>query len=858
MRRAWLSLKASRVTEMSILVLICLVAVSGWLDPGLPKGHDAIGTIVSAEQIRAFLSNAGYLSCHSHWALGAFQIDTPQFYYFPVALSFLFSWSMAAKVYFFLIYALSGLFAYLFALEVTKSRLAGFVAGLAYTFAPYYLIEVVFEGHWTIGAQYMLTPLVFLATEKAIQRPGAGRVVLAGLSVALLVGLGHPQTLPILVGPFLGLYMLFRIWQSHKEGAGVRVIACLAIFLTGLALTAYWWLPLLREISYFQAPYSIEASESYKGTFLQVLTLRPSLCCAPSSAYEAAASGFSSVLLFLPSALAIVGAVLNYRNRYVWFFSAAVLISWLLAMGSSAPIDLFGLAHRHIPFFSGLRTPVRFLLFTCFSYAVLTGFCIKGALDWLDRADLTKLRRYGAMLLIVVPACLILTANTWSEARAAFSTFRLSDDQNGALAFLAQQEDGQYYVADYSFDIYKQNPDSRYIVNPVYWTFAHGKQTLPGGLPPSNRYTVSLTGALINDLSMGSLDMSQWLAILNVRYLVIDKSEPLSSNVSLNEHFERVWTSDTLDIYENHSMEPRLFSFSTTDQRYIQLWNNDRICLRSAEGGDVGLALDAGYVSSDNVTLKATFRFTEPQGQWLNLAVDVGALDFDEDDSIHLAFYSDRDLPDIYMSLDVFEQDGSRYGMDINRDDVIKAGWNEIDLPISLLSLRHSTDENGYLDPDQIETLWFGPGERVHQTRSHEFDLYFTAPSVVSYDMGAPVEYTEIRPGRYEVHVSLDSPSCLVLSEAYHPNWVARVNGKTIHSQLVYQALNGFYLEAGEYDVTLEFANSPLRTAGNIITIAAIIILLLLGVFFVFKKWHGRRQRQQHYSDPGELREPSS
>jgi len=61
--------------------------------------------------------------------------------------------------------------------------------------------------------------------------------------------------------------------------------------------------------------------------------------------------------------------------------------------------------------------------------------------------------------------------------------------------------------------------------------------------------------------------------------------------------------------------------------------------------------------------------------------VDVSTIHFDEDDSIHLVFYSVDDLPDIYMSLDVFEQDGSRYGVDINRDNVIKDGWNEIAIP---------------------------------------------------------------------------------------------------------------------------------------------------------------------------------
>jgi len=128
-------------------------------------------------------------------------------------------------------------------------------------------------------------------------------------------------------------------------------------------------------------------------------------------------------------------------------------------------------------------------------------------------------------------------------------------------------------------------------------------------MPASNRYTTDFTSSLVNDLSRGTVDMSQWLSILNVKYLVIDKSEPLSANVILDENFERVWTSDTLDIYENHAVKPRLFSFSAADERNIQLWGADQIYLRSADGGPVGLALDTGHAPSDDTTVKATFQF---------------------------------------------------------------------------------------------------------------------------------------------------------------------------------------------------------------------------------------------------------
>ncbi len=85
--------------------------------------------------------------------------------------------------------------------------------------------------------------------------------------------------------------------------------------------------------------------------------------------------------------------------------------------------------------------------------------------------------------------------------------------------------------------------------------------------------------------------------------------------------------------------------------------------------------------------------------------------------------------------------------------DGIKAGWNEVNFPISLLTLRYSTDENAKLDLDQIDRLWIGAGRQGASYKSQEFDLYFDSLSIVTQETNTNVEYTKIRPGKYKVHV---------------------------------------------------------------------------------------------------------
>ena len=855
MRKAVHFLRTHRATEIALLVLISLIAASNWFNSELPKGHDAVGSICSVAGVKHFLLSYDTVF---HWsaygALGGFYLSPPLFGYLLTILSYPFTWAVASKLLFLLIFTLSGVFAYYYIYELTKNRLASFVSGLTYIFVPYYLIEVVFEGHWDIGLAYMLTPLVFLATEKAIQYPKATRIALAGVLLALLI-LTFPQIFPLLIGPFWGLYVLFRIWLMGKQRFRATIITCFLISSLGLLLTAFWWFPLLWEIDYLHTPYPLEAAEGSSATFIQAITLRPSLCCSPSSPYGASGSILLGILQVLPLILVLLGIILNRKNKYIWFFSASFLITVFLAMGPDSPINIFGVAHQYIPFFSYLRTPVRFLLFANLAQAVLIGFCVKGITEWFKRIHLKRLEYVNVPLVLIVLVSLIVVANTWRESRAAFSTFSLPADQENTVSWLNEQENGDYYIADLPLgDPYLYELGIGYIVNPTYWVFWHEKETLiSGGIPPLTKYTQNILESLNTDIVNNQSNIGQWLDIFNVKYVILDKTESLYSNIVLGSGFEKVQTFGNIEIYQNRSMKPRIFSLSSPmNKRAIDLWMGNDIKARWAEGTQEAiLSLDSAHSQFGGNSLKSVYQFTDSSAEWLCLQKNVNTIDFISNDVIHLSFYTEHEQPDIHLSLSLFEQDGSKYDTILDAVDGIKAGWNEINFPISLLNLRYSEDENNRLDLDQIEWLWLGIGENSNFDTTHEFEVYFKELSVVSQEVNTNIEYSKIRPGKYEVHVDSDQPSYLVLAESYHPYWVARYNGKEIHSQIIYEALNGFYLEAGNYDVTLEFVSSPWRKAGNFLSGISIVIIGAVVVYL----WVRKKRRHQQGIDSEEQRE---
>jgi hypothetical protein len=850
MRRIALDFAASKALDITLLILVCIAVASNWYSPGWPEGHDAIGVTIEAENIGHLLHRyGGLLSYDLLGDISAFDLNPMLLHYALSILADLFTCIAATKIVFLLLFIFSAVLAYCYVHELTKNRPGSFIAALAYIFAPCFLIEVVFEGHWTVGAGYALTPLLFLATEKAMQDPKPGRIVIAGLSLALLIAVSHPQTFPLLVGPFWVLYVALRVWQSGKLKYRATATAGFIVVLLGLSLTAFWWLPLLREVRYLHAPYSsMDEAAWYSANLGQALTLRPILCCAGSSAYGESGDLATTILQTLPFVLALLGAVANLRNRYVWIFSALAILSLVLASGPSSPNSLFWFAHSYVPFFKWIRTPSRFLLFASLAYAVLIGFCTKAMLEWLKHLHLRRFMSLTSPAVLVALVGLVIVGNTWHEAREAFSTIRLPSDTENGLSWLADRQDGDYRIADASFETEAYYPEAGTIVNPTYWVFAHGKETEPGGMPQTTTYAADTISYLREALVAGKVDMSEWLNILDVKYAVVDKSNPLNSNVILNDDFELAWSSDNIDIYENHNMMPMIFAVSLTNERPVDLWSEGRINASWADGStNLMLSLETEYARSRDRTLKTSYSFTEPGPDSTSLAINVEDIDFSPEDAIHLVFYSETAQPDISFNLNLCEQDGSRYGMELYRTDGIKAGWNEINFPTSLLTLRDSTDENNQLDLDQIQTLEFGPAELGNYEKKHGFSLYLDAVSVVTQATDISVEYTKKRPGKYMVHVNIDSPSYLVLSESYHPYWVAHVDGKDIHSQMMYECLNSFYLEPGGYEMIVEFTTSPLRIAANLISGLAALLVCSTGVFLLLRRW---RQKRQDHQDP--------
>lgn len=237
-----------------VLALAVVAALPFLLRPGLPRDTDAELHVFRAAEVSASW-RAGVL--YPRWAPDFYYgYGYPIFnYYAPLTyhLASLFSLLPGlgivggVKGVFVLGLALGGLGTYLLVRDLLGAE-AGVAAAAAFTFAPYVLfVDPYARGdlaeHFALG----LLPGGLFLMRRLVGR--GGRAALAGTAVAVAALLLSHN----LLGPVgVGLLVVVFAWQvtveRRREGVGWGMLA----LLLGLALSAFFWLPLALELDQVQ------------------------------------------------------------------------------------------------------------------------------------------------------------------------------------------------------------------------------------------------------------------------------------------------------------------------------------------------------------------------------------------------------------------------------------------------------------------------------------------------------------------------------------------------------------------------------------------------------------------------------
>jgi len=241
--------KTSRLW-LVLLIVVSLIPLLDLFHPGLPITHDGRDHVARIANFYQSLAEGNLIprwGANLNWGYGhpvlMFLYPLPS-YLASFFHLFGFSFVNSTKIVFGLGFLLSGIFMYLWIREMWGEE-AGFVSGLLYMFAPYRFVDLYVRGAIGENLAFVWLPLICWFVLKMGQEQRWLYLAGGSLSLAALI-LSH-NALSLMFLPLILVYAVYLIYISSKKKRKVLVFNYLLIFIFGLALAAFYWLPAFFE-----------------------------------------------------------------------------------------------------------------------------------------------------------------------------------------------------------------------------------------------------------------------------------------------------------------------------------------------------------------------------------------------------------------------------------------------------------------------------------------------------------------------------------------------------------------------------------------------------------------------------------
>ncbi len=304
-------------------------------------------------------------------------------------LFFLFPFDIAFNAIIIVHFFLGGFFTYLFVRDLKGSATGALISGFTFMLGGY-LLSV--HSLLTILLSVIWTPLIMLFFRRAMIRPGIGNEILTGVLITLsFLGGG----IEIVYGNFfiLLIMMVFSMLSNQSKVGNIshRYLLILRSFLiisfSFLLLSAIQLFPFIelwmhsirgqgitfREATVWSfAPKDLLLfflPDAY-GYFLDMKKYWVSQCWLKTM-YTGGLPFILSLLYFLfPHPCRGEGRARGIRRERVLFLSL-MIFSFFLALGQYNPFYSF--VYQYLPFFNGIRYPVKFLYIFVLCLAITAG-----------------------------------------------------------------------------------------------------------------------------------------------------------------------------------------------------------------------------------------------------------------------------------------------------------------------------------------------------------------------------------------------------------------------------------------------------------------------------------------------------
>lgn len=312
-----------------------------------------------------------------------FNFYAPLSYYFGGLFSLLgFDALASTKTMMILGIMLSGIFMYLLASEFF-GRFVGIVSGLFYLYAPYHALDIFVRGDVSEFFAYAFIPLVFYGIVKINKTQKWSYVVISAIGLSGII-ISHNLT-AMMVAPFLLMAVLIYCHIAYRNKKLFTIYYLLFTIFLGLALSAFYWLPAIFELSYANIFSQIGGGADFRNHFVCIEQLWDSPWgfggsipgCTDGMSFKIGKLHIVLsllaliVLVFLP----IFQKIYRYNNTYHYSEKTqATFISFLgFAISIFLMLETSKTVWETIPLWRFFQYPWRFLLLASFFSSFLAG-----------------------------------------------------------------------------------------------------------------------------------------------------------------------------------------------------------------------------------------------------------------------------------------------------------------------------------------------------------------------------------------------------------------------------------------------------------------------------------------------------
>lgn len=390
---------------------------------------------------------------HDAWQRGVFYprispnlnfgYGAPLFQYYPplasyVAMLFVvpgIGYIEAAKATFMLATVVATLGVYSYGRWLFNNQTAAWLSAVTFLFSPYFLLNVYERGALSETIGLALLPWMFLFLHKLLYQSSIAIFFGASVTVSLSI-LAHNVT-ALFVVPAAGLFIiLIAIFEQQPR----RMLLPIMAIVTGLGLSAFYWLPAIGELGYSRAT-DFMIGDVGASTVSQHL-VEPATLLQWSLVTEYAGPArfrFSG----LQALIATIGVIaLSFQTKLI---RRAIIALWLLA---AILVIVLLLQLGWFRFFWDGLPLIRFIQFSwrLFGLASFAASILIGSLVCLSFGSL----RWPRLLAVTVSLLLIVSSTTRLSPDMLPGWYQIDSSQISKLEMFERGKNGYALFTDYT------------------------------------------------------------------------------------------------------------------------------------------------------------------------------------------------------------------------------------------------------------------------------------------------------------------------------------------------------------------------------------------------------------------------